>query len=343
MVKCVLEHLYLATGKSSEIEALREDLPVSFNVIEIDDWIDSDSVQLDVLDLFCKKLNIEMDVHVNLVLFIGQDFETATPKMLFFVGAFMILHLGQTADSVSSLLEACGIMTPGSPPSISSQGRHLSIYHYWRALDKVLSLGWLVRSSSEEEPALDMEEFAHYAAAANGGLRLAAPGELIFFPAPADLPDGVDWHDYSPASGRVARRFSARFYARLLPDLGVSCVACLGRGAPAAAAAFEARGLAAADLGLAADGSSLLRGLDRLLSLARAAPGAVAVHSGDAGGGWPGYAGTLAAAVLISRLGFDEGTAAAWLEIAGPWAPARHPGPPPPTVTPQLSLPPVHG
>ena len=79
--------------------------------------------------------------------------------------------------------------------------------------------------------------------------------------------------------------------------------------------------LHAEDLGLAADGSSMLRGLDRLLAASRAAPGAVAVHSGD-GLEWPEYIEALAAAFLISRLGFDEGSAMGWLRMVSPWGPA---------------------
>ncbi len=72
------------------------------------------------------------------------------------------------------------------------------------------------------------------------------------------------------------------------------------------------------DLGLAADGASLLHALDLLLLLAAAVPGAVAVHSGD-GFRWPAYAGRLVAAFLISRLGFGAGAATAWIRMLCPW------------------------
>jgi hypothetical protein len=81
------------------------------------------------------------------------------------------------------------------------------------------------------------------------------------------------------------------------------------------AAVFKARGIETEDVGMAADGSSLLRGLDRLLSLSRAAPG---THSGE-GLEWPGYTATLAKAFMMSQLGFDEGSAGAWLGMTCPW------------------------
>jgi hypothetical protein len=44
----------------------------------------------------------------------------------------------------------------------------------------------------------------------------------------------------------------------------------------------------------------------------------VAVHSGD-GFKWPAYIGTLVVAMLISRLGFEEGAARAWIRMLCPW------------------------
>jgi hypothetical protein len=168
-------------------------------------------------------------------------------------------------------------------------------------------------------------ELAHYASAANGGVRIVAPGALLFFPTPSDdVPDGQEWADTVSADGRTARRFTAGYYASLLADLGVSAAACLGRASPACAEALAAGGVAPLDLRLAAPpqgaggasaAGALLPGLDRLLALARGAPGAVAVHGG-AGGEWPaGWLGTLAAAFLISRFGFSGAEAAAWVHM----------------------------
>ena len=161
-------------------------------------------------------------------------------------------------------------------------------------------------------------------------LHLVIPGALIFFPTPADdlVAEGREWADSEAADGRTARRFSPGFYASLLADLGVSAVACLGSSSPATAHALNARGIAAMDL--APDGGSatsessggglaaVVLALDRLLALAAATPGAIAVHSG-AGGEWPEAVGTLAAAFLIRRFGFSGAAAVAWLHMVAPW------------------------
>ena len=68
-------------------------------------------------------------------------------------------------------------------------------------------------------------------------------------------------------------------------------------------------------------GGALLPALDRLLSLKRAAaPGAVAVFTGDGGESSSGAAGveTLAAAWLMMECGFCEAAAAAWLRLVCP-------------------------
>ena len=64
--------------------------------------------------------------------------------------------------------------------------------------------------------------------------------------------------------------------------------------------------------------AAIVHALDRLLALASATPGAVAVHSG-AGAEWPEAVGTLAAACLIRRFGFAGAAAVAGLHMRAPW------------------------
>ena len=187
----------------------------------------------------------------------------------------------------------------------------------WQVIHRAVQHEWLANLGSDIEPVFDADEFAHYASPAQGRVYLALPGAMHFFPTPDDLLGDQEWADYVE-DGRTVRLFSAHFYADLFAELKLSVVLCLGRSSAATAAAFAARGIETVDLELAADGSSLLRGLDRLLSLAREAPGAVAVHSGD-GFEWPAYAGTLSAAFMISRFGLEEGAAKAWLGMVVPW------------------------
>ena len=246
-----------------------------------------------------------------------------------YLGFFMIIC---DSMSVEEVQEALRDSTPPSQSplvqdsslinfaSIDALGE-VRIIHCWRAIEQTVSLRWLVVPESNVQSMLDVEELEHYACRANGSLHMVVPGRMFFFPTPDDLPDGQQWADNVARSGATIRRFSASFYAELfkVEELNVSMVACLGQGSEAAAAAFEARGVEAVDLGLAEDGSSLLRGLDRLLSLSWAVPGAVAVYSGR-GSEWPGYLETLVAAFLIRREGFDEGAARAWLRMVSPWS-----------------------
>ena len=93
------------------------------------------------------------------------------------------------------------------------------------------------------------------------------------------------------------------------------------RSSEAANQAFAAHDLASVDLHFlppahgTGNADVLYSALDRLLALARAAPGAVAVHCG-AGRDWPAWSlDTLAAAFLIRRFGFSGAEAAAWVRM----------------------------
>ena len=193
------------------------------------------------------------------------------------------------------------------------------------ALDHARRHGWLVGPSSHAEPLLDTEEFAHYAHVANGNVHMLAPGSLYLFATPDDLEGGQAWVDTAEGGGAGGRRFSSGFCADLLADLGASRVVCLDAGPASAAAAFAARGLAAADLRSGRGRPSLLGALDGLLSAGRGEDGgAVAVHSG-AGFEWPEWVATLATAFLVSRHGFRPAAAAALPVDGGPPRGARGP------------------
>ena len=104
-------------------------------------------------------------------------------------------------------------------------------------------------------------------------------------------------------------------------------------------AAFRQRGIAVERLPAPAPApaparsSALLRGIDRFLTLARLAPGPVALHGPGMGlGPWGEM---LAAVLLVQRHGFDGRAALAWLRIAHPPASSPHlslaPAPAPPS------------
>jgi hypothetical protein len=266
---------------------------------------------------FCERIQSARDEGgpgARIIVGPAQDKDESISTARLFLGAYLILNMGWDCQT---LMEAFGTKWTSVAASDTSNLKDLYV-DCWRALHHAKRLGWLVDPASDLEPVMDVDEFVHYACRVNGGVSLSLPGKMLFFPTPASLPDHQLWADSVGEDGRAIRRFGAPFYADLLHDLGVSVVVCLGRSSSTDAAAMRARGMETVDLALSEDGSSLLRGLDRLLTLERCAPGLVAVHSGE-GRAWPGYVGTLVSALMISRLGFEEGSAGAWLRMVSPW------------------------
>ena len=195
----------------------------------------------------------------------------------------------------------------------------LTVMDCWSALHRAKSQGWLDFSDQPNEDSIDMEEHLHYDSVANGQLHVVVPNKLLAFACPSDLPDGLAWADEAGA-----RRFSPSYYAEVLGDFDVSvAVCCCGADAgevPYDAGALEERGVAVEALCADARSGRLLGSVDRLLTLARAAPGAVALHGG---GGWE--EGLLLSACLIRLFGFSARGAIAWARMAHPPAPVAGP------------------
>jgi hypothetical protein len=264
----------------------------------------------------------------------GSNLNAVTYSVVL-IGSFLILWRGLSVQAVIAafqpLNQRFGHHFNLSP--IDDGVLDLKAQDYWAALDHAIHIRWLLPPSNDDEPVLDVDEFAHYACAANGDVHMVVPGKLFFFPSPDHgIPGGQDWADEVMGDMGTLRRFSPEFYAALFSDLGVTTVACLSRSPPATAAAFEASGLDVVDRLLelptaGADGGAMLLALDRLLTLARAAPGAIAVYSG-AGFEWSAAVGTLVTAFLIRRLGFRAAAAIAWLRMLAHWLFAP-PAPPP--------------
>ena len=186
----------------------------------------------------------------------------------------------------------------------------------WKALGRASALHWLELANDEgQQPALDMAAASHYAQPANGSVHFLVPGKLLLAPSPAPLPAGQEWADVTAAGGLSERLFGAGFLADLLVDLDASAVVCLGQTSAADAEALGARGLDVHDVCLDPLRPALLRGMDRLVTVSRAAPGAVALVGGC---DWDAVVGTLAAAFLMRECGFDEESAGAWLRLMCP-------------------------
>ena len=278
--------------------------------------------QMQAIEEFCTRLGLACesrreDQTCMVILAESNDAKAMTVASML-LGSFLILRRGLSVSAVSKAFQDAGLSDRFAPLSASEDEHGVTVHDCWRALGHAMRLGWLVPPSSDDEPTLDVDELVHYARPANGGVQIVVPGALVFFPTPCDsVPDGMEWADSVSADGSAVRRFSARYYASLLADLGVAAAACLGRTSAASARALAARGLGPADFPAprTPGPGALLPALDRLLTLVRGAPGAVAVH-GDSICGWSRTAlGTLAMAVLMSRFGFSGGEAAAWVHM----------------------------
>jgi hypothetical protein len=194
----------------------------------------------------------------------------------------------------------------------------LTVFDCWAALQRATALGWLDFSDEPSEDAIDMDECLHYDSVANGGLHVVVPNKLLAFPPPTDIGDGCAWVDEGGA-----RRFSPSYYADVLGDFDVAvAVSCAGAGSAASydAAAMEDRGIAVEVLAADARSGRLLASVDRVLTLARAAPGAMALHGA---GGWE--EGLLLSAYLIRMHGFSARHAIAWARMTHPRAPVPAP------------------
>ena len=288
---------------------------------------------MQLIDDFCTRLGLACDCQgedqQRAVVLAENSDGTAMSVASMLLGSFLILRQRLSVSSVVEAFQDAALHDRFVPLLAASAGEHaVTVHDCWRALGHALRLGWLMPPSSDDEPVLDVDELAHYARAANGGVQIVVPGALLLFPTPHDgVPEGAEWADSVAADGSAARGFSAGFYASLLADLGVSAAACLTRTSAASARAFAARGVDPADLRFLAPArappgpGALLPALDRLLSLARAVPGGVAVHCGSVRAGWPGPGsplGVMAAAFLISRCGFSGAEAAAWVHMVAP-------------------------
>ena len=230
----------------------------------------------------------------------------------FLMGAYLILRKEMGIDDV---LERVKDLADLKAQHAQSEGEAY-VKDGLRALYRAKHLSWL--DQKDMEPIFDVEMCAHYSAQANGNVHVLVPGKVLLFPTPEPLPHDQAWVDVSEPGCAVERRFSAAYLADVLTDLGVAAVVCLGECDGSAAAGLEERGLDVHHLGLDPRQPSMLQVMDWVLAVAREAPGAVAVCSGEGcwGGEWRGVVGTLAAAYLMRELGFDAGAADAWVRMA---------------------------
>jgi hypothetical protein len=273
----------------------------------------------------------------TIVLCVGRDFPTSLTTAALLLGGFLILGRGMDVEHVTSSFQivADRFISFGDK---SDCARH-TVQDCWLALHFARKLGW-IDLSDEIKPgmdlldfgSLDVDAYAHYAEAANGGIITVVPQKILFFPSPVDLPGNAEWMD----SADGERHFSPAFYADLLAtEFNVSTVMCVDSGCSSSSKAFADLGIAAEDMPLDDSVPDLLRALDRLLAVTQAGPGAVALHSRPGAAAAMGRAGALIAAYLTRRVGFPPRRRRR-LGAHGP------PVPPPP-CPPSVAAPGPHG
>ena len=269
------------------------------------------------LKVAAKQIQRELKDHKEGIIMVVADgqSESSVAESIFLLGGFLMLAQGLTLASLATAFKDLAHRT-----LLGVSGRYdVAILHAWQALEHARDLGWMdwTHGSDDDQPFL-IDEFLHYADAANGSIHIVAPGQLLLFRDPVDLPDSQQWAVVMGSGGACRRMFSPAYYADLFAEQGVAAVACLTESS-SSAAAFAAQGIEARDL-CPGGGASILRTLDGLLSLSSAAApvGGVAVHSGR-GAAWPADTAVVVTTWLVGRAGFEERAAWAWLQMLCPW------------------------
>ena len=313
---CIQNNLYVASGTVEQVRknGTCSSFPVHFVQVCGSDILGVLEFRLppvSVIHSFCETISVAMQEYENkmIVLCLEHANSVSMSTVCLLVGSYLVLYKNNDMEDVMALFERVAHDLYDQCPQ--------NVKDSLSAMEKSRQLRWL--GPKDRHTDFDMEMSAHYAQICNGSIHTLVPGKLILFPTPAPLSDGQSWIDTYKSCSAVERRFSAAYLADVLTDFDVSVVVCLGECSGGAAAAFEERGLDVHDLKLDPRRPSMLQAMDRLLALARAAPGAVAVFcGGEAGAEWPAHVGALGAAYLMRDLGFEAGAADAWVRMACP-------------------------
>ena len=175
------------------------------------------------------------DPSSNILICQRNDVAEEVRESVLLFGGYLILAQVMCQQQVVQLFQDFA-----NQPLPNASGRHLvTISDCWQALQHVRDVGWMnwKDGADEEDQPFLVDEFAHYADTANGGVYIISPGQLLLFGDPVDLPDHQQWISVVGDGERCAtRRFSPAFYADLFADLGVAAVACLTESGSRAAA-----------------------------------------------------------------------------------------------------------
>ena len=271
----------------------------------------------------CKLLESKIGVTTSHVVFCVDEnrSSSAISGCCTLVGAYLLLIHQTKLDEVDAifapLLEHLTHHQAGWCSSDSA-----IIKDCWRALETVKGLGWLSEwyprnVTSRTPPCIDMNEFLCYDDPCNGGFHAIIPGRLFVFNCPTDLPEDPNSVEILPGMDVDGERlFDGSFYANLWPDLDIALVVqCCGDD-EYDASKFKDFDIPVEQMNVNDGGKSgLLQHFDRFLTLARLAPGALAIH-GDRTG--LGLAEALICSLLMREYHFDAKAAVAWISMVHP-------------------------
>ena len=292
----------------------------------------------------------------RLIVCAGHDDDgIATCMML--LGSVKILIDKSSVSEVEAIFQTALLRVDCIQDNSLGCKSNVSILDSWRGLAQAQSNGWieLLHDEVDIDRCIDIQEHLHYDNPLNGSLHVIIPSRLIAFKCPRDVEDKVkdlsndQWVDVDGE-----RHFSPSFYADILgSDFGVQVVVRCDGAKPERAClydfldesdefsdddeeadeswvqgyagydetAFDEAGLVVERICMDRDSrnspAALLSSADRFLTLARLAPGAVAIHGGD-GDGLGDDAELLVSSLLIKDHCFDARSALAWIHLAHP-------------------------
>jgi hypothetical protein len=310
-------NIWLTDYKASEAKALIE--PSAEQTIQIISCMngDDDSSQNEFIcypntlgHFYQFSQRITQASTASLVLCIRPGVSSLTTAALL-LGAHLVTCEKMNPEDVSEIFRPISSRFLPLRDVDGSDRSELTVLDCWAALHRAMALGWLDLGDTPSDAAIDMEEHLHYDSVANGQVHVIVPDKLLAFPSPSDLPEGSAWMDEGGT-----RRFSPSYYADILSDFDVAVVLCCARTGGDISYDPAALGVAAEVLTADARSGRLLAAGDRMLTLARAVPGAIALHGT---GGWE--EGLLLSTYLIRLYSFPARQALAWARMTHP--PAR--------------------